>query len=342
MRLRLSGLRLLFDEWREEEAEACANAVETIRCVSGSSIVHDVLLSHVQAFQGDYQDAQRGADALIKTTVNPAVYAVGCSAKALILLFQGRFGEMLQILRAGRESAEKNEEDPWMYIFGEAWLRLLCFDFDGAHRLSKIVMRSDAGQHAARLRAISRVSRGYAALSEGNYDEALQCFSQVRDPQITPKFFAHWHFRLHAQLGIINARLRAANLGDAHREADDFLASVPSGADPNMRALAWEIKSRVASAERDLDSARACMDQALAILDKFDIPVAGWQVYRTAWDLYADEGDCKRAEEHRQRAQELLMRIANSFDHDESLKESLLTAPPVRRVLVEGSESVRI
>jgi len=39
---------------------------------------------------------------------------------------------MLQILRAGRELAGKNAEDAWMYILGEAWLRLLCFDFDGA------------------------------------------------------------------------------------------------------------------------------------------------------------------------------------------------------------------
>jgi hypothetical protein len=34
------------------------------------------------------------------------------------------------------------------------------------------------------------------------------------------------------------------------------------------------------------------------------------------------------------------MRIADSFEHDEPLRKSLLTAPPVRRVLVEGSEGL--
>jgi hypothetical protein len=100
-----------------------------------------------------------------------------------------------------------------------------------------------------------------------------------------------------------------------------------------MRALAWEMKSRVARAENDFDGALACIDHALAILDRFNIPVAAWQVHRTAWDLYADIGDRESADGHHARTRELIMRIADSFDDDEPLRESLLTAPPVRRVL---------
>jgi DNA-binding winged helix-turn-helix (wHTH) protein/tetratricopeptide (TPR) repeat protein len=341
MRLTLGGLLLLFDEWRREEVEVCANALETIRRISGSSVVHHVLYFHIQAFQGDYEDAHRETDALINTTANPAVYAVACSAKGVILLLQGRFGEMLQIVRTGRELAEKNGEDPWMYIFGEAWLRMECFDFNGAQRLSNIVVRSNGEPHTARLKVISRMACGYAALGEGNHAEALQCFTQVRDPRITPKFFIHWHFRLHAQIGIIEAWLQAAGLAEAHREADDLLAAALSGADPNMRALAWEIKSRVARAEGDLSRARACMDQALAILDNFEIPAAAWQVHRTAGDLFAYEGDHQRAEAHWAQAKEVIMSIADSFAPDEPLRESLLAAPAVRRVLVEAPEGQR-
>ena len=107
-----------------------------------------------------------------------------------------------------------------------------------------------------------------------------------RSSELRLSSILHWRWRLHAQLGMIEARLHAGDIANARREADDVLASALSAADPNMRALAWEIKSRVARAERDLDSARACIDNALAILDKFDIPVAAWQVHRTAWDLY--------------------------------------------------------
>ena len=86
-------------------------------------------------------------------------------------------------------------------------------------------MRSDAEQHASWMKTVSRISSGYAELYRGNLVEALQCFSKVRDPRITPNFILHWHWRLYAQLGMTEAQLEAGNIADAHREADDVLAS---------------------------------------------------------------------------------------------------------------------
>jgi tetratricopeptide (TPR) repeat protein len=331
-RLTLSSLRLLFDEWREEEAEVYSRAIQTLRGARGLRIIHHGLHIHVPVFQGKYQDAHGEADALINAIANPLDYARACSAKTIALLFQGRFGELLQMIRTGTEAAEKNGEYPWMCMFADAWLRLLCFDFEGAHRFGKIVMRSDIWKHAARSKAISGVSRGYAALRQGNHTEAVQCFSQVLDPEITPMFFAHWYFRVHARLGVIEARLFAADTASARREIDDLLEGSLRGAEPNVRALAWELRSRVASAEKDFDSARAHIDNALAIVEKFDIPVAAWRVHSSAWDLYREAPDCARADGHRSRAKELIMRIADSFERDEPLREALLTAQPVRRL----------
>jgi hypothetical protein len=166
----------------------------------------------------------------------------------------------------------------------------------------------------------------------------LQWFSQVLDPEITPNFFAHWYFRAHARLGLIEARLSAADPAGARREIDDLLTGALRGAEPNVRALAWETKSRVATAEKDFDGARACIDSALAIVDEFDIPVAAWRVHNSACDLCRGGVGRERADAHRSRAKELIMRIADSFEHDEPLRESLLTAQPVRR-LFERSAS---
>jgi tetratricopeptide (TPR) repeat protein len=331
-RLAVAGFRFVYEAGREEDAEVCSVALQTIRSLSGSSTSHDGYI-YVQALQGDCQDAQTQAEAVIKATAN----RLGRAPMFLILVVCGRFGELLRMVRRGRELEEKNGEDPWVSILGESWLRALCFDFEGVRHLSKIVMRSDAEQHSAWIRTVSRISSGYAELHRGNPVEALQCFSQVRDPEITSNFILHWRWRMHAQLGMTEARLQAGDIPDAHREADDVLASALSAADPDMRALAWEMKSRVASAENDFDGARVCIDQALAIVDKSDIPVAAWQVHRTAWDLYTDAGDRKKANGHRARAKELILRIADSFDSDEPLRESLLTAAPVRRVLAEDA-----
>jgi DNA-binding winged helix-turn-helix (wHTH) protein/tetratricopeptide (TPR) repeat protein len=332
-RLAVANFRLLYDEWREAEVEVRDAALRTIRRLSGSAIVHDPYHCYVLAVQGDCQEARRQADALINSTDNPTVYVLGSGGKSLSLLLLGRFGEMLQILRAGRQSADKNGEEPWMYILGETWLRTLCFDFDGVRRLSGIIMRSDAEQHSLWLRTVSRIASGYAELSQGNHREALQFFSQVRDPRVTPKFFLHWHWRMFAHLGMTEARLQAGHIADAHREVDDLLSSALSLPCPDIRSLAWEAKSRVARANKDFGGARASINNALAILDQFDIPVAAWQVHRTAWDLCADQGDGAGADRHRNRARELIMGIADSFENGEPLRESLLAAPPVRRII---------
>lgn len=337
--LAAASFRLLYDSWSKEDQETCARADETIRRMGGSRIPQNVFYICVQLVQGDYQKALKHTEALIVTTTNPIVRILGLTTKCLILLPCGRFGEVLRLVRTGTELAEKNGEDPWIHIYCEAWLRTLCFDFDGVRRLSEIIMRSNAEQHALRARTIATVASGYAELQQGNYDQALQCFAYVRDLRTTPKFFLHWHWRMHAELGATEARLSAGDLENARREADGFLGSALSTADPNMRALAWEMKSRVARAEKDFDGDKEYVHNALEILDRFDIPVAAWRVHASAWKFYSYTEEHERAEGHRARATELIMRIANSFEREEPLRESLLAAPAVRRVFGEATSA---
>ena len=331
--LAATSFRLLYDAWREEDAEICLHAYETLRSNGKVKFPGEVFYVYVQAIRGDYEEAHRQADALLHTTTNPTARVLAAGAHGVIQIFRGRFGDVRRIVRAGREGAERNGETPWMFIFGDAWLHLLCFDFEGVQRVSQISVGSDVEEHAAWTRTVSRMSSGYAELYRGHAGEALQYFAQVRDFQVTPRFFLHWRWRMHAVLGTIEAQLSAGDLASARREADGFLESALAMAEPNMRALAWEIQGRVAMAAKDTGEARRCIEKALPILEKFEIPVAAWQVYRTAWDLYAGEGDREQAAKFRARAVEAIMRLADSFEPGDPLKESLLTGPPVRRIL---------
>jgi tetratricopeptide (TPR) repeat protein len=322
--------RLLYDRWRQEDVEACAPAQETIRRLTGSNIIHDVYYIYVRALEGAREEADQLANALIDTTTNPISQVLAYGAKGVNSVLWGRFGEVVQMVRTGRELAERNGEDPWMYIFGDAWIRLLCFDFDGVERVSQIVVRNDIEQHAAWMRTVARISSGNAALLAGRYGEAVEYFSEVRNPQVTPKFFLHWHWRLHAQLGMTEAQLLSGRLADAYREAEAFVESAEAAAEPHMRSLAWEIKARVARAGNDSVAARKCIETALALVDKFEIPGAAWQVHRTAGDLSADEGDRESAGTHRSQAQKIVLSMADSFEPGEPLRESFLHAAPVR------------
>jgi len=170
-----------------------------------------------------------------------------------------------------------------------------------------------------------------------NHELALQYFDQVRDSPTTRIFFLHWHLRLHAELGAAEAFLHAGDFTNAGRQADRFLRLALSTAEPNMQVHAWDVKSRAAIATSDFDSARQCVHNALEILDRCDIPLAGWQLHRTAWNLYVALGDREKANRHRARAQELIMRVVDSFEPGEPLRESFLAAPAIRRIFEQST-----
>ena len=45
-----------------------------------------------------------------------------------------------EIVREGKQAAAKNGNDPWLFNFREAWLRMLAFDFQGARTLCEAML----------------------------------------------------------------------------------------------------------------------------------------------------------------------------------------------------------
>jgi len=86
---------------------------------------------------------------------------------------------------------------------------------------------------------------------------------------------------------------------------DDLLESALSTADPHLQALAWEMKTRVAMAEQDWMGAREYLQQAVVIVEKFEVLVAAWQVHATAWQFYRHTKEDKPAEASRGRGRSL-------------------------------------
>jgi len=266
-------------------------------------------------------------------TVSPAAYLLALGAKAVSLLHLGQFGDVLRIVRTGRETAEKNELEPWIFVFREAWLRSLCFDFEGVRQLGTMNTRSDPDRHAVQPGTIALVAAGHAELYQENYAAASRCFAKVLDSSATPKFFLHWHWRIQAHLGLTAALAGSGDVAQARLEAARCLESAQSTADPNLQALALEMSARVAFADHDLSGSQQSIQNALAILEKFDVPVAAWRVHAAAWELCPNrtEGEC-----HRAVARDTILRIASSFDPEEPLRASLLSAAPVRPLFGSG------
>jgi tetratricopeptide (TPR) repeat protein len=340
-----ASCRLLYDTWRKEDADLCASAHETLQSLGDSTTppFHKMIYAHVQALQGNYREAFEIFEAglpQIDHATSLMTHFFALSGKSVALLRVGQLGEVLRIVRAGREMAEKNGNDPWLFNFREAWLRTLALDFEGTRRVCESILRAKAEYPTSQAQTIGRIATGYARIAEGyvelgsrEYEMAIEHFRQVRDLEVTPKFFLHWIWRMTAQLELSNVWLLSGNILNARAEADGFLESALSTADPHLQALAWELKTRVAIAENDWKAAREYLQQALAIVDKFGVLVAAWQVHATAWQLYRHDKEDKVAETNRANAEACILKIANSFASDEPLRASFLSAPPVARVL---------
>ena len=127
--------------------------------------------------------------------------------------------------------------------------------------------------------------------------------------------------------------LAANELTEARSEVSRLLTSTLKSAEPTLRVRVWDINARVALASGDFEQARASIREALAILERFPVPLAAWLAHATAAELADRHSDAGTAAEHRELARQGIQALAKSLGGTGPLAASLLGAPRVRRVL---------
>jgi DNA-binding winged helix-turn-helix (wHTH) protein/tetratricopeptide (TPR) repeat protein len=333
-----AGCRLVFDAWSQTDANLYTSSCETLLRHSGLDAYQRIVYGHILVLKGKYHEALEsceGSVAPIGHGMSLMSYYGALSVKTSALLLMGQLGKALQITQAGRESPDENLARYWLLSFREAWLRTVAFDFEGARRICQETGKVGGEYPDSQGETIEQMAAGYIALYGGKYGRAIEYFTNVREPAVRTKFFRHWWWRLMARLESSNTWLISGDLSRAANAADSFLDSALSTDDPHLQTLAWDLTTRVAMAKNDFKSARESIQQALAIVDKFEILVAAWQVYATAWQVFQHLKEHKMAEANHERAENCILKIAHSFAPDEPLRATFLAAAPVRRILRE-------
>jgi len=337
-RILAAAFRLLHDRWRKEDAEICTTTISIIEQLSAKDVqVALEILYPAQALilQGQYRFALNAEDKVRNVTGSSGLIGnLGAWGKSLALLHMGQLGELVVTLRTLIDAAEKNGNRLWFCAFSgmEAWLRTLAFDFQGARQLCDTVLPMCTGNPGRTPRAVTLLAAGDAELRLGNNQEAVHCFSEVKS-MTNEQFYMYWYWRMRSALGLARAWLESGNIANARREADCFLQTALSTADPNMQALAWEMKTRVAIAEKDWTLAGESIQAALAVLEEREVPMCAWCVHATAWEFYRLQKNDESAERHRAQAEIGIHTLARSFPEQEPLRAIFLAADPVRRIL---------
>ena len=336
-----AGIRLTYDAWRTQDWEICASAIEKIRGLTKGDLpaFDRVAYAHLRVLRGEYAEALKNLEAGIPKENDPTSIMVpmfALSVRTYALLCLGRLGELAQLLREGREIAEQNGNEPWLFVSREAWLHTAVLDFAGACQLCEGMAARSTAYWRGASQSIGGIAAGYAALEQGKYDDASRSFAQVLDLKKTPKFFLHWYWRKSAELGLSNVWLAAGNLRTARVEADRFLQSAFATGEPNLHALAWDVDARIAMAEKDWKAAQEKIEKGLAVVHKFEIPTTAWRVHATRADLYRLTKNETAAEAARARAEAIIVALASSFAPDDPLRHAFLAAAPVRKILRVG------
>ncbi len=338
-----AAFRLLHDRWRKEDAEICTATMPIIEQLSAKDVLvaNGILYpAQAQILQGQYSFALSAENKYRNVaSCSALIRYMGAWGKSLALVQAGQLGELLVTLRTLLDTAAKNGNKLWFCAFSglEAWLRVLAFDFQDARKLCKTVLPVCTGNPGRTPRAIALLCAGRAELGLGNTQEAVDCFSEVE--RITnEQFYMYWWWRMHAQLGLASSWLQLGNITKARIESESFLEGALSTADPNMHALAWEMKARVAMAEKDWTLAGGSIQAALAVLEEREVRVSAWHVHATAWEFYGRQGNDESAERQRAKAEAGIQALACSFPEEEPLRATFLAAGPVRRILGATSQ----
>jgi tetratricopeptide (TPR) repeat protein len=324
---------------REEDAAICVAAREKIRQLSDAvPAYYEILYAHVQGIQGDYEGAYETAQAGIPQAIeedNLVVYMSAHSSQAQALLPLGRIGELQRVLDRAVEVAAKNGNWPWLGIFraSQGWLRFQMRDLEGARRIAEELLGTHTEEPAGQVRTTALITLAFADLESGRVDQALRGFTKVCERPLLPRFFLDWHSRLLGQLGLAAARLEKGDLAGANEAADAMGQASVVSANPALRAVACDIKARIAMAAGNWDIVKDSVERALAYLGTSHVPCAAWKIHSTAAAYYRHAGDPQAAERHRALSEAAVMTMVDSLSPGDPLRNSMLTAEPVRGIL---------
>ena len=142
-----------------------------------------------------------------------------------------------------------------------------------------------------------------------------------------------WYWRIIARCGLAHAWLESGDIKRAKIETEALFEATNACGNVDIRALAWDARARVAMAGGDNQFADESLRNAFALLDNGRAPIAAWRIYATAANLAKRKREPVAAEEHRKAAFNIIACLADSYQAGHPLKETLLSARPLSRLL---------
>lgn len=355
-RARCFALRL-WQAWNPQDVEEFNKAFAILKAERHPMLAAELAdRGFVSWISSEYREAHR---CLIESRVNlfetvqhaPYLnrrYLRGQCVLTSSLLFLGEWGEALRECENLIAVLDKNAADYWVRTLQliRAWVLLHAMDFAGVLAICSSIHPGEEN-HESRPALeyptphrfefwMSRFLTGSAQTALGNCEGALENLMVAREH--VDRQAVDWYWRMPLERALTELWLAKGDLTQARPQAEKFLSIALATAEHTWQALAWEVSARVALEELDLTRARCFIAKSLSSMEGYEVPLAAWRVHRTAAELFKRVGSKELAERHLALSRDTIMKLANSMSAEELRRQTFLSAPVIRAILVERED----
>jgi tetratricopeptide (TPR) repeat protein len=164
---------------------------------------------------------------------------------------------------------------------------------------------------------------GLAQLGRGDTHAAHEALTQVMQRMDTQPVIFDWYWRLPLEWGLAGVALAQRDLDAALVHADRLVELTSRIEERTWQGFAWDMRARVACAQRDANHALRCVQHALDATRDYRTPLADWHIQRTAARACELAGDTQAAHRHATLSQNLKDALAATLPSGHRLRETL-------------------
>jgi hypothetical protein len=147
----------------------------------------------------------------------------------------------------------------------------------------------------------------------GNLDAGIDILKTLEHDMLEQPVITDWYWLLLLEWSLADALLQAGCAEQACLHADRMVEQSDRTSEVTWRAMAREVRCRIAIVEGDLQHASRLITDALQITELMGAPMADWRVHRTAAQLHRVAGDSARALLHEQLFNRQAQRLLDSL-----------------------------
>ncbi len=342
--------RLIFQGWRAEDADACAEAARVTLCAGEKRLFgfHLGRLVHVHAMRSDYvASIDAAADGLAHAggATDPYDYLMCQFWRACSSLHAGRWGEMQEVLNSAGQITERNGHRRLAILFTlvRGWLHEQAGDYARARTLCDAALTEATESAYPFGQLIGHVLLGFAELGLGAYDRARANFEEIAARLDRERLLMDWIWRMPLAWGFVGLELAEGRDEVAAAHAHRLLQLAQASGERTWLALGHAALARVAIRQQRWKAAEQQLSRASDIVAAGDLPLAAWRVHALAADLYARRRRDHAAQTSTLASNAVLDALAATLDAGDPLRTTIATLaqPTPELPLRRSSRAVR-